>query len=534
MRKIEKGWLAECAFIFSNHLTPTNFHRTLRSMPTGNCTFRKRGILLSLMPLCLCAKVAFAHSQLPVEVPINPTAGRGDCLIVTLRLQDGEDLPLMVDTGTSGTLIDKSLASKLGKPLGTQTYQSWGVVSTYKIYAPPRLYLGDTQLIMTNPITAYDAKKYFSDESQPVLGILGMDVLQHYCVQFDFSAGKMRLLDGQKADKRQWGEAFPILPLDAHDDRPSVAQNLLGQRGPHSLIDSGCISDGWLMPRSYEQWTNRADPPPSGESHSPNGIFDGKKYPLVILEMNNVESDGIGLRFLARHLVTLDFPNHTLYLKRQSMGPLPDPTQKTTPMEALDPLVNAIILEDTNAARTALTQIDHGPATAFEKKVAETLEATLEDKPRPAPADLAPSVTEVKLGDCHPELAEVGWLVPSANRIPLNAEIESPLLDSGQIYATGLFAHAPSRYVFNLGGKWTRLRGEAGLHTTFQGLAWGVVFIIKADGKQVFRSAVIHASEHPRYDLNVAGVKTLALIVEKAQKQNGGNWGLWLDPTLFR
>jgi hypothetical protein len=36
-------------------------------------------------------------------------------------------------------------------------------------------------------------------------------------------------------------------------------------------------------------------------------------------------SDAIGLNFLARHLVTFDFPNHTLYLQRQSIGPLPNP-----------------------------------------------------------------------------------------------------------------------------------------------------------------------------------------------------------------
>ena len=107
-------------------------------------------------------------------------------------------------------------------------------------------------------------------------------------------------------------------------------------------------------------------------------------------------------------------------------------------------------------------------------------------------------------------------------------------MDSGKIYATGLFAHAPSRYVFDLGGKWKTLRGEAGLHTAFQGDAYGVVFVIKADGKEVFRSAAVNGSDRPRYNLNLAGVQTLELIVEKATDQNGGNWGLWLDPTLFR
>jgi hypothetical protein len=128
----------------------------------------------------------------------------------------------------------------------------------------------------------------------------------------------------------------------------------------------------------------------------------------------------------------------------------------------------------------------------------------------------------------------VGWLKPAANRIPLNAEIQSPLLDSGQIYSTGLYAHSPSRYVYNLGGKWQRLRGEAGLHTAFQGKAFGVIFLIKADGKEVFRSEKIPGTEHARYDVDVTGVKNLELIVEKAVERNGGNWALWLEPTIFR
>ena len=38
----------------------------------------------------------------------------------------------------------------------------------------------------------------------------------------------------------------------------------------------------------------------------------------------------------------------------------------------------------------------------------------------------------------------------------------------------------------------------------------------------------------PSYDLDLMGVKTLELIVEKAAERNGGNWGLWLDPVLSR
>ena len=42
-------------------------------------------------------------------------------LNVTLRLENGEKLPFVVDTGSPGTLFDKSLVPKLGGrlPLGT-------------------------------------------------------------------------------------------------------------------------------------------------------------------------------------------------------------------------------------------------------------------------------------------------------------------------------------------------------------------------------------------------------------------------------
>lgn len=272
----------------------------------------------------------------------------------------------------------------------------------------------------------------------------------------------------------------------------------------------------------------------NGEARSPNGLFGGEKYPLVSLRRIDVESDGIGLRFLARHLVTLDFPKQTLYLKRQSVGPLTDPRLKTPRVVALEPLLMAVLTEDLDTARKALVELEHSRASDSEKTVARKLVASLENAPKPTPAEAPAEVMQLPLGDARPELAEVGWLQPAANRIPLSDEVQSPVLDSGGLYATGLYAHSPSRYVYQLGGKWKTLRGEAGLHTTFQRYAFGIIFVIKTDGKEVFRSSIIRGTSHVRYDVSVTGVKTLELLVEKAVERNGGNWGLWLDPTLFR
>jgi hypothetical protein len=106
-------------------------------------------------------------------------------------------------------------------------------------------------------------------------------------------------------------------------------------------------------------------------------------------------------------------------------------------------------------------------------------------------------------------------------------------LDSGRLYATGLYAHAPSRYVFNLGGKWGRLSGEAGLHTLQQPFG-AVIFSIRADGQEVFRSAAVRGADQVKYQINLAGVQKLELIVDPAADNNSNDWGLWLDPTLSR
>ena len=200
---------------------------------------------------------------------------------------------------------------------------------------------------------------------------------------------------------------------------------------------------------------------------------------------------------------------------------------------ALEPVARAVAHDQLNTALAALRDLEASKASELGKTIARKLVGTLQAGSKPNPAAVPAKITQLPLGDARAQAATVGWLKPAANRIPSNAEIESPLLDSGKIFATGLYAHSPSRYVYDLGGKWKQLRGAAGLHTAHQPHG-SVVFVIKSDGKEAFRSPVIRGSTKARYDIDLTGVEKLELIVDKANNGNGGNWGLWLDPTLFR
>jgi len=246
-----------------------------------------------------------------------------------IGLQSGEELPFLLDTGAPVTCLDNSLEPRLGKRLGTVTGSNFGVVHEVSVYEAPQLWLGHTPLTMlgTNVIT-WNFKQGPSKGPHPYVGILGMHVLLNYCIQLDFAANRMRFVDPAPADRSAWGTCFAL--TDVGDGCLAIRENLVGAPGPGSLIDTGYRGDGFLTPELFQRWTNHSAPALEEEIRAPKARLGGEIYPDVIYL--NAESlslgdpprpfNGIGLYFLSRHLVTFDFPNHTMYLKRTRVSPL--------------------------------------------------------------------------------------------------------------------------------------------------------------------------------------------------------------------
>src|SRR5580765_1562062 len=75
---------------------------------------RELGKFLGLLLLCSCATTpdpspTLRAAKRPADVTMNQNAGRGRLIILPVRLETGEELPFMLDTGASGTCFDKSL-----------------------------------------------------------------------------------------------------------------------------------------------------------------------------------------------------------------------------------------------------------------------------------------------------------------------------------------------------------------------------------------------------------------------------------------
>jgi hypothetical protein len=269
--------------------------------------------------------------RLPADVAMNRDAGHGNEIFVTIRLESGEELPFVLDTGTTWTVFDKSLEPKLGRRVHTATVWRWGVKEELGIYVAPKLYLGGARLMTDTTVVTDDFKQISSQVGHPIMGLLGMDVLANYCIQLDFEAGKIRFLDGGHANKKKWGRAFPL--TDIGDGCMAISGNLAGVKGAGSVIDTGCDYDGWLTSPVFQQWTNQMQSPADGEARRPNGVLGGETY-RHIDEMHGLGAEsladgdthmklnGLGLHFLSRCVVTFDFPNRTMYLKRPGVWSL--------------------------------------------------------------------------------------------------------------------------------------------------------------------------------------------------------------------
>jgi hypothetical protein len=281
---------------------------------------RASALLLSL--LLSYSAAAESSPPRPLDLLMNEDAGRGGLLIVTVRTESGEDWPLVVDTGCAKTGFDPSLASKLGPSNAVETFWNFGVAHQGALYASPRLYLGGVLLRTSGTnVGTYDCGGISAFAGHPVEGILGIDVLKNYCVQLDFKARRIRFLDDDHSDKAGWGEAFALNQL--RDECFYTEANLAGTAGRGTLIDTGSLQVGWLRPDIYERWMNVSNPA-GGESRYPNGRLGRETYAeLDLQKLNSVVSgdlhtglNGVGMEFLSLHLVTLDFPGRTMYLKR--------------------------------------------------------------------------------------------------------------------------------------------------------------------------------------------------------------------------
>ncbi len=288
--------------------------------------FLQAAPILGLVFVCSCAT-----RPIPAETFLNKGAGRGDFLFVPLHLRTGEKLLFAVDTGSPVTILDTSVEEQLGTCLGTEAFPAYwhGTNLSSRIYPAPELRFDGIPLRTGKQVFVTDLNLIWPNRS--VSGILGMDCLRNYCLQLDFVAGKAHILTPLHTRQQNLGARLPL--YFSPKGLPYVQGTFSGDETLYSLIDTGDPNDGALASNAFDERlqaqpdaTLKAYQAPTGKvgraAAFPTACFADQTYADLRLLEHPLGVNTIGLRFLARHLVTFNFPKGTMYLKRESVQPL--------------------------------------------------------------------------------------------------------------------------------------------------------------------------------------------------------------------
>ena len=141
----------------------------------------------------------------------------------------------------------------------------------------------------------------------------------------------------------------------------------------------------------------------------------------------------------------------------------------------------------------------------------------------------------VFLSDVNWTEAETGWGSPTRNLYCISRNVRDAVFleMANQFYSKGLYAHAPSRYVFRLDRKWQTFEAVGGLQSGAASIG-SAVFIVKADGRECYRSPLLSGSTTVDIRVDVSGVDTLELLTESGKDGNASCWSIWGNPRVGR
>ena len=168
----------------------------------------------------------------------------------------------------------------------------------------------------------------------------------------------------------------------------------------------------------------------------------------------------------------------------------------------------------------ATPQLRHLIALATEPRIARLAEVT---------------ASAASLSDVHWEKASLGWARPVRNRFYHNPNYQKGVLLElgGVFFEKGLYAHADSRFTFDLNGQWKTFEATVGLQPGAFGSA-SAVFSVVGDGKTLIESEKLDGMRVEKFSVDVKGVRTLELVAKSAGKNNNGCWAIWGAPIVRR
>ncbi len=251
-------------------------------------------------------------------------AKAGDLILLPVRFK-GKEYSFFLDTGCSHTVFDSSLKHELGDVKRIERGLTAGGRMAAELFDAPEAFLGPFNMQDCGEVFCSDLTMLSLIEGKRISGIIGMNFLRKNVVQIDFDKGVLSFLQPIRGQNPDWGEG---LEINYHLlGWPHITGNIHNGIKVDFVIDTGNNSTGDLRGTIFKEiiskkkvrmWETLAATAAGTirlrESRITNLRLGSFEYQDLIFGEGILSC--LGLSFLSRHLVTLDFPNNRIYLKK--------------------------------------------------------------------------------------------------------------------------------------------------------------------------------------------------------------------------
>jgi hypothetical protein len=260
--------------------------------------------------------------QVITEFEVAPD---GDFLRVPVTIGQKE-YRFLVSTGLVTTTIDQSLQAQFDLPKIKVEIRGKRGGQVRDRFGGLRASLGNIPLEFPGGVETGNYTSLRDRLDVECDGELGMDVLQRYIVQIDFDEGILRLLTSLPSSP---GEALRITPLGGENGAPTIPAIIPGLPTEKFIVSTARAGNAIeirseLIAQLQEKKLVRLFDKQKGITRSGSLVYETGRLEAVQvgktthegLLVNSAEQNGIGLSFLARYIVTFDFPRNKVYLKK--------------------------------------------------------------------------------------------------------------------------------------------------------------------------------------------------------------------------
>lgn len=260
----------------------------------------------------------------------------GYTIILPIRFK-GEEYLFIFDTGASYTGFDTSLKPLLGDAKRTEMVNKLGGAISLEFFDAPKAFLGPFNIQDCGKVVCMDLEILMlsSIEDRKISGFIGMDFLKNHVIQINFDKGTLAFLKPKKdkgifsflqnkSGKNAWGEKLNL--KYSSGGNPYIKGDISSVCNSYFMIDTGAninLLENKIFEKTYSKKNNKT---PNNSNQAASITAQNGKIRIGDFSVGNLKYQGLifhkgqmsflGVPFLSRHIVTFDFPNSKVYLKK--------------------------------------------------------------------------------------------------------------------------------------------------------------------------------------------------------------------------